>query len=171
MNRRGDDLAWAVFSDCERYRYELGRVWSPRKPLFLVVGLNPSTADERRSDPTITRCLGFATREGCGGLLMLNAFAWRETKSELLAKVHEMHGCNPVGEESGQVNDEAIAAAWQRASIRVAAWGAPHKSLQPRVRGLATLYDWQCFRITQDGFPYHPLYQPADQTLRPLRAA
>lgn len=168
MIRRGDDLAWATFSDCGRYRYELGRVWSPRKPLFLVCGLNPSTADERKPDPTITRCLGFAKREGCGGLLMVNAFAWRETDSKLLALVPSQHGCNPVGEDGGQANDEAIAQARERASRYVAAWGAPHKSLHGRVRSLASLYAWECFKLTAAGFPYHPLYLPADQPMRAL---
>jgi hypothetical protein len=176
MIRRGDAQSWATFSECGRYRYELGRVWSPRKPFFLVCGLNPSTADERKPDPTITRCLGFAQREGCGGLLMVNAFAWRETDSKLLAGVHAAHGCDPVGEiitnpDGGlNVNDAAIVDAWSRASIRVAAWGAPHKSLHARVHGLAAAYPWQCFRLTKDGFPEHPLYMPRAQPLRRLPA-
>ena len=165
MIRRGDEQAWATFSDCGRYRYELGRVWSPRKPLFMCCGLNPSTADERNPDPTITRLLGFATREGCGGLLMVNAYAWRETDSKLLAGVRALHGCNPVGEDVGLVNDQAIFDAYGRATIRLAAWGAPHKTLRERCRALARFHEWKCLLLTADGFPGHPLYVPADQPL------
>jgi hypothetical protein len=171
MIRRGDATSWAVFSDCERYRYELGRVWTPSKPLFLVAGLNPSTADELKPDPTITRCMGFAAREGCGGLLMVNAYAWRETDSHLLARVYADHGVSPVGEDHGQATDVAIASARARASRHVAAWGAPHKSLHARVRNLASLYPWECFKLTGGGFPWHPLYLPSNQALQAFGGA
>lgn len=45
----------------------------------MFIGLNPSTADESKDDPTIRRCIRFAKDWGYGGLLMMNAFAFRAT--------------------------------------------------------------------------------------------
>jgi hypothetical protein len=47
-------------------------------PLCWVL-LNPSTADDRRDDPTIRRCLGFARSLGYGGIHVVNLFAFRAT--------------------------------------------------------------------------------------------
>jgi hypothetical protein len=132
----------------------------------MVCGLNPSTADERTDDPTIRRCLGFANSFECGGLLMVNAFAWIETYS---AKLRDTGDRNPVGEESGTDNDGAIQSSWDRSTLRVAAWGAvKHPKLLPRVTSLARLYPWLCFKVTKDGMPNHPLYLPKDASLRLL---
>ncbi len=51
----------ATISDCGTYRYHLAREWSTGKPILFVM-LNPSTADAGEDDPTIRKCLGFATR-------------------------------------------------------------------------------------------------------------
>ena len=50
---KGDAASVAVYSDCERYRYELTRVWQPlgRKVLFVL--LNPSTSTEMHNYPTV----------------------------------------------------------------------------------------------------------------------
>ncbi len=156
MIRRGDFRSWAIFSDDLRYRYELGRCWSPNLPTMLVCGLNPSTADETANDPTIRRCIAFAVRERCGSLLMVNAFALRSTDPHALLGL-----LDPVGPD----NDGAIADARVRSSIHVAAWGKPDKRLRWRL-GHLTQLPWQAFKITDDGlFPRHPLYLRADVPL------
>jgi len=43
---KGDARSTAVYSDCERYRYLLTRIWTPDAPRALFVMLNPSTATE-----------------------------------------------------------------------------------------------------------------------------
>jgi hypothetical protein len=54
----------AQISPCGRYRYSLQRIWDRDKPTILFVGLNPSVADAESDDPTLKRCIAFATR--CG---------------------------------------------------------------------------------------------------------
>ena len=53
MKRRKFSKSGAVFSDCRKFRYALWRMWDEDKPLVMIIGLNPSTADEKVNDPTI----------------------------------------------------------------------------------------------------------------------
>lgn len=71
--------SWAMFSSDRAYRYALFREWGEESKL-VVIGLNPSTADEYQDDPTIRRCIGYAKAWGHGGLVMLNLFAFRATQ-------------------------------------------------------------------------------------------
>ena len=69
----------AKFSACRKYRYALWRTWDESKPYVMIIGLNPSTADENKNDPTITRCINFAKSWGYGGVCVTNLFAFRAT--------------------------------------------------------------------------------------------
>ena len=40
----------AKFSVCRKYRYALWRNWDDSKPFAMIIGLNPSTADENEND-------------------------------------------------------------------------------------------------------------------------
>ncbi len=46
----------ALISSCRKYRYHLERHWGDAKPCLFIM-LNPSTADERKDDRTIKRCI------------------------------------------------------------------------------------------------------------------
>ena len=50
---KDDAHSVAEYSDCERYRYTLTRVWNPDGDRALFVMLNPSTATEVQNDPTV----------------------------------------------------------------------------------------------------------------------
>jgi hypothetical protein len=82
----------AAFSRDGRYRYALWREWDAAKPCVLFIGLNPSSADDRRDDPTIRRCTGFARRWGFGRLAVGNLFALRTPHPSQLRRVP-----SPVG--------------------------------------------------------------------------
>lgn len=69
----------AILSQDRKYRYVLSRIWDESKPMVVIIGLNPSTADEKDDDNTITKCINFAKQWGYGGLYMLNLFAFRAT--------------------------------------------------------------------------------------------
>lgn len=69
----------AILSEDRKYRYVLSRIWDESKPMVMIIGLNPSTADETKNDPTIIRCIDFAKSWGYGGVYMLNLFAFRAT--------------------------------------------------------------------------------------------
>lgn len=69
----------AAISDCGTYRYWLARRLSMGERAVAFVGINPSTADATKDDPTIRKCVGFAQRWGYDWLYMLNLCAFRST--------------------------------------------------------------------------------------------
>lgn len=78
----------AIFSEDREYRYALWRVWQPNKILLMAIGLNPSIASELTDDPTITRLQARAYKEGYGGLLMSNLYAFISTNPDNLLNQH-----------------------------------------------------------------------------------
>lgn len=59
-----------------QYRTSLEYWWQQNCVPLIAIGLNPSTATRRKSDPTVTRCAVRAVRVGAGGLIMLNLFPY-----------------------------------------------------------------------------------------------
>lgn len=157
----------AEFSDDRTYRYRLDRVWDDTtRNRLVVIGLNPSTADETLDDPTIRRCIYFAQRERMGGLIMLNLFAFRATDPR------EMRHCtHPVG--NGSDNDIFILAALHRSERGrgpvVAAWGChgAHLGRGDAVRKLLHKHGaaLKVFGLTKHGHPRHPLFLRNDTPL------
>lgn len=154
----------AILSECGRYRYRLWRTWDEENFLRAAfVMLNPSIADAEQDDPTIRRCIGFAKSWGCGGIVVVNLFAWRSTDPKQLKSI-----IDPVGPE----NDRHIRRVLETCSPRICAWGN-HGTLRRRdeavkaiIRGVAT--GAECLRLSKDGHPGHPLYLPADSVLLPF---
>ena len=150
---KGDAPSTAVYSDCERYRYLLTRVWEPagRKALFIM--LNPSTATEVQNDPTVERCERRARTLGFGGFRVTNIFAWRDTDPKKMRAAAE-----PIGAE----NDAMIAQSCDWAEQIIAAWGAHGEHLQRGVAMEALLRDMELpvfhLGLTKAGHPKHPLY-------------
>lgn len=153
----------ASISECGTYRYWLLRRWESQVPCrtMVVVGLNPSTADATQDDPTIRRCVGFAKREGCGALGMVNLFALRATDPRELARHPD-----PVGPHNAYVLDDWLAS---DSLMCVAAWGAHPDALVRGIRLVERYPHLLCFGITKNGAPRHPLYLPATAPLKALR--
>lgn len=155
----------AIWSHDRRYRYLLS--WpvpsafhTPR--LAVMVGLNPSTADENKLDPTLTRFAGFCQRWGCTRMVVLNLFALVSTDPKGMSDV-----ADPVGPD----NDETIRMTLEHDvtpdTVVVAAWGA-HTTAATRAAAVMALVPgvrWQCFGSNHDGSPKHPLYLPATSEL------
>ena len=104
----------AKLSDCRKYRYALWRIWDSEKPYALFIGLNPSTADETKDDPTICKCINYAKDWGYGGLCMANLFAFRATYPSDMKEVQD-----PIGPE----NDAWLKRLAKDAGVIVGAWG------------------------------------------------
>lgn len=156
---KDDADSTAVYSDCERYRYLLTRVWDTQGQRALFVMLNPSTATEFQNDPTVERCERRARALGFGSFRVTNIFAFRATAPRVMRAEPD-----PVG----PANDAAIsqsAAEW--ADRIICAWGThgAHLGRGAQVEALlrATGRPLYTLGLTQDGHPKHPLYIGYDQ--------
>jgi hypothetical protein len=163
-------IAEAMFSDDNRHRYLLTRsgpiipgLGPQGFPLFLM--LNPSVATHEVSDPTVTRCAGFAKRLGYRSFRVCNLFSLRATDPRELLRVE-----TPEGDPA---NIDTIISEAERAEIVICAWGA-HGALRHRqgdVARVLRLHGLQsklrCFGKNKDGSPKHPLYLANDTELQP----
>ena len=119
----------------------------------MIIGLNPSTADETSNDPTITRCKNFARSWGYGGVLVANLFGFRATSPNELRAYQE-----PVGKE----NDAWIREIAKKAAKKVAAWGNNGKFFNRSKIILTSLDQLHCIKMNKSGEPAHPLYLKAE---------
>ncbi|MFN0098680.1 MAG: DUF1643 domain-containing protein [Gemmatimonadaceae bacterium] len=139
----------AELSQCKRYRYALRRVWDPKGKVVLFVLLNPSTANARRDDPTLRRCIGFAKSWGFGGLSIGNLFAYRATDPKRLLSAR-----NPIGPQ----NDAWLKLLAGEAHLVVAGWGEHGKLLARDREVVALIGRPKVLATTVSGRPRHPLY-------------
>lgn len=158
----------AIFSPCRKYRYTLTRQLNP---LHLISNdapeiafsdsatvaflcLNPSTADEHKNDPTVTRCMKYAESWGFEFFVMLNLFAWRSTSPSAMKKV-----IDPIGNPD---NDAWINAVVKTGAPIVCAWGThgKHHMRDSHVVSMLKNNDASMWylHLNNDGTPKHPLY-------------
>lgn len=156
---RGNGSSGAEFSIDEKNRYQLWRNWgcvtSPNKMIF--IGLNPSTADESENDPTIRRCIEFAKREHCDGMVMLNMFSYRSTDPNELLKIKDLAYNDTL--------NYLFLYRFMKNHSCVACWGS-HKIIKI-VKRFPEGLPLRCFGTNKDGNPKHPLYLRADTKLVP----
>ena len=149
----------AAISPCGVYRSLLTRVWDDTLPIMGWIQLNPSKADHKIDDPTLRRDIGFAVREGFGGVWLTNLYDFRATDPKDLEKAEK-----PIS----QHNDYYIKLMFEKCEKVVAGWGSNKMAIrgQGRVAELMSETDvlW-CVGFTKDGFPRHPLYVKKDAPL------
>lgn len=156
--------AGARFSPCGKYRYTLTRTWDAGRRLVFLM-LNPSTATDEISDPTVTRCIRRARDLGYAGVEVLNLFALRSPYPAALYKADD-----PIGPD----NDHWICHIIEVAGGPVVlAWGQ-HGNYRNRARDVLQLAqvagaEKLFLRLTKDGTPGHPLYIPAKTPLKPYK--
>lgn len=138
----------AAFSPCRNYRYALWRIWDISAPLAMFIGLNPSTANESKPDPTIQRVEGIVRHWGYGGFYMMNLFAIVSADPSVL-KTHP----DPLSDNDGWI--EKIAPSCKTV---VFVWGAFKEAKERSKRIIEMFPDASCLAILKDGSPKHPLY-------------
>lgn len=160
LDVQDDRSSGAWISDDGLYRYQLWRTWNDACRPMVFVMLNPSTADGALDDPTIRRCVGFAKREGCGGIQVINLYALRATKP-----LHLLDHPDPEGPENCMAWADVLYG--EPVPVVVAAWGAGSQldglPESKALRGASPF--WRCLGTTQTGEPRHPLYVRGDAPL------
>lgn len=149
----------AIFSEDRKYRYALWRMWNRILPTLLVIGLNPSCADEIKNDPTITRSIVRADRTGFGALIMANLYAYVSTDPKALLS---------NGDSVGEFTDYYLKQMITMSGRQLCGWGsfAPVVKRAPIV--LAMIKEPYCLGVNMDGQPKHPLYVGYDVPMRRL---
>lgn len=142
-------ISEAVFSNDKRYRYQLKRIWNVDLPQVLFIGLNPSTGDNQKNDPTIKRLMGFTKRWGYGGFTLCNLYAYcTPSPKKLFTKSY------PIGSKNDQ---------WIQKSLsgmdRIVLIYGNHGKKHNRDKAVLSLLDAPyCIAISKLRMPKHPLY-------------
>ena len=124
-----------------------------------AIMLNPSIADERVLDNTLTRVQDFARRWGFGGMQIVNAFSAIATKPRDLRHMDLRSVENDAHIKSAVANASRIMLGWgSEMGSRDLSWRLPkmHALLKPAG---PNIFAW---KMTKDGHPSHPLYLRAD---------
>lgn len=174
MTKKHYDLfleSGAIFSKCEKYRYDLWRFWDFDKDYVAFILLNPSTADETVDDPTVAKCQRYARRWGYGGLHVLNVFPLRATDPKTLYKKR-------IDAMACVDNADKIIEICKHSGKIVCGWGN-HADKVFRISKSSGKGEWTARLLTGRGFklyalsenkngsPQHPLYLP--ENLSPVR--
>lgn len=138
----------ALFSPCKKYRYRLWRIWDETKPLVMCIGLNPSTANGEKNDPTITNLIKAFKKINYGGFYMMNLFAFVSSKPASLLLCPD-----PLGE-----NDVHLNAVKNICSEVVFCWGTFPEATQRIKHVELNFLNAKCFGKNANGTPEHPLF-------------
>lgn len=158
----------AIISEDRKYRYALWRSWRAEqlqlpKRWVLIVGLNPSTANETVPDPTMTKCREFAKLWGYEAMVMANLFPLRTKDPKV------MKAAGP--EVFGDHNFDWLNYLVPRAHKVVAAWGRDgnHRDAGEGFMGRYGEIEGgiHCLGTNKDGTPKHPLYLSYETALIP----
>ncbi len=141
----------ACFSNDRRYRYWLYREWDETKPTVAFIGLNPSRADEKRNDKTISTEIGFAKQWGFGAILALNVAAYCQTDPNkmLLAK-------DPIGSANTLRHLKQYMKRFNVQEV-VVAWGKTGGRFSVECQAILAAFPHAvCLGRNLDGTPKHP---------------
>lgn len=157
------------------YRYTLDRELAagltlPRC-LLVIVGMNPSTADADKDDPTSRAWRYFGSRMGATHYRAVNLYAIRATDPGDLGRFHSA-GVDVVGPSNDAYVQDAITCA----DLVWCAWGSPKSPRPPRIDNRIRIVSEAiqrarvravCLGFNADGNPKHALYLPHKSEFQP----
>lgn len=134
----------------------------------IVIGFNPSTADEKSPDRTMQSVLRISATNGYDGFVMLNVYPMRSTSPDLLPEI--------PGETLHQKNIEMlnlILEKYPSADVLVA-WGNLVYKRKYMQEYATEIYDILkknyrkilCIDVLKSGMPKHPLYASSKLKLK-----
>ena len=126
----------------------------------MVIGLNPSTANETDNDNTISKVVKVAKNHGFGGVYMMNLFPIVSTDPKVLSS-----GVDTMGDFS----DAQYVSISEKCEGRVVfAWGNFPEARERAVKLIEMFPEALCFKQNKNGSPKHPLYCPDNSVLIPF---
>jgi hypothetical protein len=147
-----------INNDDNSCRFALGS--SGIKPL-LVIGINPSTADDKKPDRTINRVIGFAEGNGFDSFIMLNIYPQRtpfpsDLHSSINLSIHNQN-LKSISDILEKNNNTTILAAWSEKIIVRDYLNVCLKAIFETTKKFNV--NWiKLGELTKSGHPRHPLY-------------
>lgn len=145
---------FATFSQDKKHRFSLFRCWDIVRPCAMVIGLNPSTANDEEDDRTI----GFVTRilnnNNYGGLFMVNLYTMITPYPKDLVRDDNREHAIKIWQVSMEYCTDAVFA-WGRFKIH------DGRDEQAKIMYPNAL----CFGHLMHGEPHHPMYLPNNTKL------
>ncbi len=163
----GEGPTGAIFSNSpQRHRYLLWRTWQPANPRLGFVGINPSTANSSKNDPTIRRLTSLANAWGFGGLVAANLFSLVSADPNVLWTDYE-----PSQDRSFHDGMNEGYIRWMVANTTkiLVGWGNEGKRAGVKKGQVLNLLGQKaCYiKANKSGEPIHPLYVPKTSQLIP----
>ena len=152
--------------DDDTARFMLGEVGE--NPI-ICFGINPSTANDEKDDPTISKIRKIASENNCDGWIMLNLYPQRATNP------NDMH--IKAADDLTVKNYEVIRSVFNIYSnaLTLASWGNAIekrkylKDCLKEILAIAPDRKWVCRgKLTVKGNPRHQLYVPNNTKLQDL---
>lgn len=143
----------AIFSDNEKYRYKLTKIWDEHKKKAIIIMVNPSKASELKSDRTVTNVTNFLVDHDYGGLIILNLFAYMSSYTTELSKRENQYELK---------NIDYIIGSLKECNTVIIAWGSDNKKYITEKRKLEKIliqYDdinLKCFKDDHGKKNRHP---------------
>ncbi|MBD5239210.1 MAG: DUF1643 domain-containing protein [Bacteroidales bacterium] len=147
----------------DKVRYVLKK--DGHNPL-VVLGINPSTADDVRPDRTMTRVCGFAENMGFDSFVMLNVYPLRTPKIEELpaeidSNLHEQN-ISHIVEEISKIENPSILVAYGNSISKKKYLRLCLKDILKELTQFKGAKFIQLGDLTNEGNPRHPLMARAD---------
>ncbi len=139
----------ADFSDDRKYRYKLWRIWNYELPYAMVIGLNPSTANEDTNDPTIGIVSRMLVKLGYGGFFMMNLFTIISSDPKILR--------NQTGWSNWLRDKDILVDVSKKCQDVIFAWGNFKEAESRSSLCEREFPNAKCFGFNKNGSPAHPL--------------
>ncbi|MFL0557359.1 MULTISPECIES: DUF1643 domain-containing protein [Paenibacillus] len=103
-----------IFSNTRKHRYLLERVWDDKKKKATIIMINPSFADELKTDLTVCKLMNFLIDNEFGSLRIVNLYAFISTDPSYLTNNKDA---------VGDLNDQYILESINDVDLVIIAWG------------------------------------------------
>lgn len=158
----------ATLSACGAYRSTLTRSWDASKPVLLVIMFNPSDADDKIDDPTITLVCHIAAHNGYGGFVVVNLCPLRSSQPKPAIAMLQRAQCEPDADLDARkvlwANVNTIATELDKAGAVLLAWGAMgshagdwYKVVMQELRERRPAKTIYRLGVCANGHPKHPM--------------
>lgn len=155
----------------DKVRYVLKK--EGKNPL-IVLGINPSTADDVRPDRTMTRVCGFADKMGFDGFVMLNVYPLRTPKieelpGELNIDLHQ-NNLSHIVKEISKIENPTILVAHGNSISKKKYLRLCLKDILKELTQFKGAKFIQLGDLTNEGNPRHPLMSRADIEIKEYKS-